>query len=211
MSKLSVSQRSILKSARAAFAQAVQSGETQSFPHRKLSATGKEQLTCSIPKAVIAALQGKEFVTVPGSATAKQLFEMAVLEAAAPEAAKELKQAGLPATGAVSAITDSWFPKDDGEFKTHPIQRECALGQDGNRPTRYFWEENPTQTGGVRCAPRPMGTGSRAGNSQMDKLTKDLAAIEAMAEGPVKALFIEKAKLDLQLLQLTTLAAPKAE
>ena len=211
MSKITASQRSVLKAARAAFAQAVQSGETQSFKHRKLSATGKEQVTCAIPKAVIAALQGKEFVTRPGEATAKQLFEMAVLEAVAPEAARQIKQEGLPATGVVSAITDSWFPKDNGEFKTHPIQRECALGEQGNRPTRYFWDDQATQeTGGVRCAPRPMGTGSRTGQNNVDKLSKDLEAIEAMAEGPVKSLYIEKARLDMEFLKLSILA-PKAE
>ena len=204
-------ERAAYKAARQAFSQAF-SGETQSFPHRKLSDKGKETLTCSIPKVVLEALRGKEFSGGQGRGnSAKQKFEMAVLEAAAPQAAKHLKELGLNATGAVSTITDAWFPKDEGEFKTHPIQRECEGEGKSARPTRYFWENAPTKSGGTRCAPRPIGS-DRASSNQMERLTNDLAAIEALPEGPMKELRVAKAQLDLQLLKLELLAVtPAAE
>jgi hypothetical protein len=137
----------------AEFRKSVEAAASQSFPHRKVRANGGVIDSVKIPTVVLEAVKSASRIEAGPSGSAKQLFERLVLEAVVPGASQGLKNAEV--TSLVSHVCDSWFPKDEGEFKTHPISREVAQGEKGLRPVAYFWKEESAQEGGARCAPRP--------------------------------------------------------
>jgi hypothetical protein len=171
------------------FQKALEAMELTSYKHRKVTATGKEITMIKIPSLLIAALSGVEFVSVPGH-SAKQQFEKFVLDTVAPGKSSNMTNEEI--TKMVSHTTDAWFPKDLGEYQTHPIQREIADTSKGKRPVRYFLEEvlnTEEGIGGTRCAPRPVGTGTA---------NKEAAALKAsaalMEDETVKAALLAKAE-----------------
>lgn len=171
------------------FQKALEAMELTSYKHRKVTATGKEITMIKIPSLLIAALSGVEFVSVPGH-SAKQQFEKFVLDTVAPGKSNSMTNEEI--TKMVSHTTDAWFPKDLGEYQTHPIQREIADTSKGKRPVRYFLEEvvnTEEGIGGTRCAPRPVGTGTA---------NKEAAALKAsaalMEDETVKAALLAKAE-----------------
>jgi hypothetical protein len=169
------------------FQKALEAMECRSFKHRKVTAMGKEITMIKIPSLLLAAMADVEFASVPGH-SAKQQFEKFVLDTVAPGKSSSMSNEEI--TKMVSHTTDAWFPKDAGEYQTHPIQREVGETPRGMRPVRYYYEE-VTNTedgiGGTRCAPRPVGTG----------VNKEAAALKASAaiidDETVKAALLAKA------------------
>jgi hypothetical protein len=137
------------------FRKTVESVPASSFSHRKVRANGGVIDSVKIPVSVLEAVKSASRIEAGPQGSAKQCFERLVLEAVVPGASQGLKNSEI--TSLVSHMTDAWFPKDEGEFKTHPISREVAQGEKGLRPVAYFWKEEstPSQEGGARCAPRP--------------------------------------------------------
>lgn len=189
------------------FRTAVASVPCVSFPHRKVGATGKVMDSVSIPVSVLEAVKSASRIEAGPEGSAKQHFERIVLEAVVPGASQGLKNSEI--TSIVSHVTDSWFPKDEGEFKTHPISREVSQGDKGLRPIAYFWKEEatPSQEGGARCAPRPF----RSESVDVESLSPESLAKKANDEEMGRLLRGEITPVELVEAVKTRLSKPKAK